>query len=171
MAAFDLLLRVVDGAASTDVVLEVPAAITWNLVRGEVCRAVGLDERTPLYLSGRRIEPSLVVGLPPLLTGLTLTTERSAATDAVDFAGTTGGPLQVCCVAGPDAGRAVAVLRDAVVIGRDPACDLSVADARLSWRHAEVTMTAAGPVVNDLGSRNGVTVNGVPANPSFVAIQ
>jgi predicted component of type VI protein secretion system len=50
-----------------------------------------------------------------------------------------------------------------LVVGRDPACDVSHDDSLLSRRHAEF-MTAGDEVtVRDLGSRNGVFVNGTRA--------
>ena len=52
------------------------------------------------------------------------------------------------------------VIRDKMTIGRDPACDISDADPRLSRRHAEFLMTPRGLMVRDLESRNGVRVNG-----------
>ena len=52
------------------------------------------------------------------------------------------------------------VIRDKMTIGRDPACDISDADPRLSRRHAEFLMTPRGLMVRDLDSRNGVRVNG-----------
>jgi FHA domain len=47
-----------------------------------------------------------------------------------------------------------------MTVGRDPSCDLSDADPRLSRRHAEFNITPRGLVVKDLESRNGVRVNG-----------
>jgi hypothetical protein len=52
------------------------------------------------------------------------------------------------------------VVRDRLVVGRDPSCDVSDADPRLSRRHAEFLMTPRGLVVRDLESRNGVRLNG-----------
>jgi hypothetical protein len=52
------------------------------------------------------------------------------------------------------------VLRDRMIVGRDPACDVSDADPRLSRRHAEFLLTPQGLLVRDLESRNGVRVNG-----------
>lgn len=50
-----------------------------------------------------------------------------------------------------------------LVVGRDPSCDVSHDDSLLSRRHAEF-MTAGDEVtVRDLGSRNGVFVNGARA--------
>ena len=52
------------------------------------------------------------------------------------------------------------VLRERMTVGRDPGCDISDGDPRLSRRHAEFLATASGLVVRDLESRNGVRVNG-----------
>jgi predicted component of type VI protein secretion system len=49
-----------------------------------------------------------------------------------------------------------------MVVGRDPECEISSGDPRLSRRHAELRETPTGVVVRDLGSRNGVRVNGTP---------
>ena len=50
----------------------------------------------------------------------------------------------------------------AVTLGRATANEISLPDNSLSRRHAEFTATAAGVQLRDLGSRNGVKVNGVP---------
>lgn len=47
-----------------------------------------------------------------------------------------------------------------LVVGRSASCDISANDERLSRRHAEFDATGARPVVRDLGSSNGVKVNG-----------
>lgn len=52
------------------------------------------------------------------------------------------------------------LLVERLVIGRDPACDISVDDGLLSRRHAEFVAAASTVTVRDLGSRNGVFVNG-----------
>ena len=52
------------------------------------------------------------------------------------------------------------VVRDRLTVGRDPSCDVSDADPRLSRKHAEFQVTPKGIVVRDLDSRNGVRVNG-----------
>ena len=49
-----------------------------------------------------------------------------------------------------------------MVVGRDPECEISSSDPRLSRRHAEFRATPSGVVVRDLGSRNGVRVNNTP---------
>ncbi|TDO37475.1 protein kinase domain-containing protein [Paractinoplanes brasiliensis] len=53
-----------------------------------------------------------------------------------------------------------------VVLGRDPGCDVRVADdrRRVSRRHCRLTIRPAEVTVRDLGSRNGTYVNGVRAD-------
>jgi pSer/pThr/pTyr-binding forkhead associated (FHA) protein len=53
------------------------------------------------------------------------------------------------------------VLVDTLVVGRDPACDISDHnDPLLSRRHAAFSAAAREVQVRDLGSRNGILVNG-----------
>jgi pSer/pThr/pTyr-binding forkhead associated (FHA) protein len=52
------------------------------------------------------------------------------------------------------------LVRERITVGRDPGCDLSDADPRLSRKHAEFLATADGLVIRDLDSRNGIRVNG-----------
>ncbi len=51
-------------------------------------------------------------------------------------------------------------LTDAMVVGRDPACDLVLEDRLLSRRHARLSIEQAHVEVVDLGSANGTYVNG-----------
>jgi hypothetical protein len=54
------------------------------------------------------------------------------------------------------------VLVGSLIVGREPTCDISDSvDPLLSRRHAEFTSTATEVTVRDLGSRNGILVNGV----------
>lgn len=53
------------------------------------------------------------------------------------------------------------VLVDALIVGRDPACDISEHnDPLMSRRHAAFSADATQATVKDLGSRNGILVNG-----------
>jgi FHA domain-containing protein len=61
------------------------------------------------------------------------------------------------------------VVRDRLTVGRDPSCDVSDADPRLSRRHAEFQLTPKGIVVRDLDSRNGVRVNGRNVHETLLA--
>ena len=48
-----------------------------------------------------------------------------------------------------------------MVVGRDPMCEISDDDSLLSRRHAEFVVGGVDVLVRDLGSRNGVYVNGL----------
>lgn len=53
------------------------------------------------------------------------------------------------------------VLVDTLIVGRDPGCDISEHnDPLMSRRHAAFSADAKHAVVKDLGSRNGILVNG-----------
>ena len=51
-----------------------------------------------------------------------------------------------------------------VIIGRSPDCHITIEDPLVSRRHAKLTITEAGPAIEDLGSRNGVRINGKRAD-------
>jgi pSer/pThr/pTyr-binding forkhead associated (FHA) protein len=57
-------------------------------------------------------------------------------------------------------GEREVLLVDSLSVGRDPRCDVSAADPLLSRRHAEFVVSGPRVVVRDLGSRNGILVNG-----------
>jgi pSer/pThr/pTyr-binding forkhead associated (FHA) protein len=61
-------------------------------------------------------------------------------------------------VEGPEAGRQIE-LQGPVVLGRDHSADVVLEDGQISRRHARVTPSAAGIVVEDLESTNGTFVN------------
>jgi pSer/pThr/pTyr-binding forkhead associated (FHA) protein len=48
-----------------------------------------------------------------------------------------------------------------VTVGRDPGCEISVADPLLSRHHAEFVESSSGVLVRDLHSQNGIKVNNV----------
>lgn len=49
----------------------------------------------------------------------------------------------------------------ALVLGREPGCDVCIDDPVASRRHARLTVREGSVWIEDLGSRNGVSVNGV----------
>lgn len=50
--------------------------------------------------------------------------------------------------------------RAATLIGRSPDCDVTIEDPLVSRQHARIAVDEDGATVEDLGSRNGVKVNG-----------
>jgi pSer/pThr/pTyr-binding forkhead associated (FHA) protein len=67
--------------------------------------------------------------------------------------------LRLDITEGPAAGRVVP-LETAVVIGRSSEADVVIDDDHASRRHASVTPSGSGALVEDLGSTNGTFVNG-----------
>ncbi|MCW3014393.1 MAG: hypothetical protein JWO02_1485 [Solirubrobacterales bacterium] len=63
-------------------------------------------------------------------------------------------------------GKRMPVPAEGAVIGRSRECDIVLADANISRRHAELRWTGGPPspgwTINDMGSTNGVRVNGRP---------
>ncbi len=57
------------------------------------------------------------------------------------------------------------VIRDSetLEVGRDLGCSLVLEDPRVSRRHARLEWTGTGWTLEDLGSKNGTTLNGLPA--------
>jgi hypothetical protein len=60
----------------------------------------------------------------------------------------------------PD-GRRVELREDGAVIGRLPDCAIALSDPQVSRRHAEIRRDERGYRIVDLGSTNGVLVNGI----------
>ena len=50
-----------------------------------------------------------------------------------------------------------------VVVGRDPECDVVLDDDRISRRHALLAGNGSGWSVTDLGSKNGLMIDGAPS--------
>ena len=53
--------------------------------------------------------------------------------------------------------RSFPLQEETVTIGRDPACDISIDEPVVSWRHARLEQVAGGYQIIDLGSSNGLT--------------
>lgn len=81
----------------------------------------------------------------------------------LDDPATASGPahaLRATVCLGPDAGKTFSEGKSLVVVGRGEAVDIRLADPAVSQFHVELHATAAGIVVRDLGSRNGVWYSG-----------
>ena len=63
-------------------------------------------------------------------------------------------------VSGPTAGHEFPLEVDQLTIGRGPGVDLAIQDTAMSRQHASIAFTRDGFRVQDLGSTNGVLVNG-----------
>jgi hypothetical protein len=63
-------------------------------------------------------------------------------------------------------GRRLSVGKSGAVIGRSRDCDIVLSDSNVSRRHAEIELGDQGWTVRDLGSTNGILVNGRRAEGS-----
>ena len=70
-----------------------------------------------------------------------------------------GTPMPLRLVA-LDEGSDIALDRAMVVVGRHPLCDVRLDSLRISRHHCCVTPEAEGVSVRDLGSTNGIRING-----------
>jgi signal transduction histidine kinase/pSer/pThr/pTyr-binding forkhead associated (FHA) protein len=77
---------------------------------------------------------------------------------------------ELIIIKGPKEGQAYALQGEEVVIGRDPTCELSIDDGTLSRKHAKIVLNAHGLALEDLGSANGVLVNGVRVKKSALRV-
>ncbi|MDZ7728133.1 MAG: FhaA domain-containing protein [Dehalococcoidia bacterium] len=65
-------------------------------------------------------------------------------------------------------GERIPVLHVPFLIGRNPANDLVLASMTISRHHAEISTSARGLIIRDLGSVNGIVVDGRPAQVATV---
>ena len=68
------------------------------------------------------------------------------------------GELSFEIVEGPDAGRVVPLV-GSLVIGSDPAVEITLADSHVEAQHSRVTASGDGALVEDLGDPGGTFVN------------
>jgi S-DNA-T family DNA segregation ATPase FtsK/SpoIIIE len=113
-----------------------------------------------LVVDGRPVPDEAAVGGPPLLDGVSLVTAGTPASEVVEPTGPA--TLELVVVGGPDAGRARPLRPPGFDVGRRPGAGMRLEDPALSRVHARVEVDAAGVVVRDLGSTNGVRVDGTP---------
>ncbi len=55
-------------------------------------------------------------------------------------------------------------IKETIIVGREPDCNIVVADRQVSRHHACFRVTPEGVTVEDLGSKNGTHVNGISIN-------
>jgi diguanylate cyclase (GGDEF)-like protein len=110
-------------------------------------------------------EPARSVPLPSQDTGTSPTEDKMVA-----------GPVAVCdrptltMITGFEAGAILTLDRDETLLGRAPECQVHVDDLGTSRRHARILRGADGSfTLEDLSSRNGTTVHGVPVRKHALA--
>jgi len=78
-------------------------------------------------------------------------------------------PACLILIRGTPQGHRYFITQDEMIIGRDPAADISIADQSISRKHAKVTQEGAVVKIEDLGSANGTAINGKKLEPGHVA--
>lgn len=141
-----------------DVVIDAPTGATLGDIRGELAAALDLDTGLEWWSGRRLLVPSAALGATGLRDGDVVTVGRPGEDAQPDVT------LHLAAVSGPAAGATAGLSRGVHVVGRDPGCDLVLADPDVSRRHAAVTVTAVGITVRDLDSRNGTTLEGEPVD-------
>lgn len=89
------------------------------------------------------------------------TDARAISSDTAVRLGVQGSGAELVVI--DDEGKAIeriSVTRTPVVIGRMSACDVVLADANVSRRHAELRREGSTWIIEDLGSTNGTLVDG-----------
>jgi len=69
---------------------------------------------------------------------------------------------------GPDGGQRLDPLSEHTIIGRDPWCDLVMADPRVSRQHCEIIVDRESVRVRDLGSSNGTLLGDTQVVEAYV---
>ncbi len=67
---------------------------------------------------------------------------------------------RLVCLTGEKRGKAYPLKIDRVVIGRSPHCHITVDDKKASREHVEIVRIKNNFIISDLGSQNGIFVNG-----------
>lgn len=131
--------------------IDAPIAEVLAAVEAAVGAAVGLP--APSWSGDRPLAGSL--GESGLRVGAVLDGDAPGAPEPG------GGVLCLQVVGGPAAGRCMALDRGVITIGRDPSCDLVLADPDVSRRHAAIEVSGS-VTLRDLGSTNRTYLDGEP---------
>ncbi len=146
-------------ARAEDVVVRWSGVVTAHALRDALSAHLGAPVPGLLH-GGAPLGDDALVGRPPLLDGCSVAVGRGGT------AGSAGaGPpalLTLVAVGGPDAGRAAPLRPPGLDVGRGERADLVLADPSLSRLHCRLEVGPDGVHVVDLGSTNGVMVDGEP---------
>lgn len=71
-----------------------------------------------------------------------------------------GQSFQLVVRSGPTPGKVYPIMKQDIIIGRDPNSDILINDAEVSRHHASIKSQPEGYMIEDLGSTNGTVING-----------
>jgi hypothetical protein len=89
--------------------------------------------------------------------------ERRAPASQMGDAGGTRASLELV----DQAGQRISLPNQAI-IGRMPGCDIQLDDPSVSRRHARISRATSGWLIEDLGSTNGIMVNGASVDREYL---
>ncbi|MBI2898901.1 MAG: FHA domain-containing protein [Planctomycetes bacterium] len=130
--------------------------------RGESWYLKDLGSSTGTLVGGKRVAEARLSPLDTITAGETTFQYMVRMVDTTD----TSRKVKVSVVEAPAAAPTapvvprIALSKDRVVLGRGAECDVVLSSPVVSRAHAAITKEPGGPVVEDLGSANGVFVNG-----------
>ncbi len=151
-ARADVVVRAPDGACLADVCHHLLAAVLPAGATGQ------------LSSEGVALEPTALLGVPPLVQGALLQVDAPPAPAAL------AGLVELRVVGGPAAGGLHRLSSGEVVVGRDAAAGVRLDDADVSRAHCRLRLTHDGAEVVDLGSTNGTCIEGAPIGADPVAL-
>lgn len=149
-----LAVRLPDGLEQVEV--RALRSADWGSVRPQLCAALGLDPGTEFFHGPEPVTADMQLGMPPLLHGAVLALAAEAAATPADTA-----PVHLVVIAGPAAGRTIAVRNETITVGRHAHCTFRLSDPALSRHHFSIRPTADGVLIADPGSTNGVSIDGM----------
>ena len=129
------------------------ALAAYRSARSVLIEDLGIEPGAEL----RDLEQAILVQSPELDLGRATLKRELYATFRADVPSTAGRVVL------PD-GQSVSLADGVTQIGRDPAAHVHLVDSRVSRQHAQIECVHGIAVLRDLGSTNGTTVNGEPAN-------
>lgn len=135
------------------------ALAVYRSARDLLVDELGIEPGTAL----RDLEGAILRQDPSLLSSA-----GHAAADDVLAATFRSGPLDRGHIRRPD-GQVIVLLEGDTIVGRQPDAEVRLDDSRVSRRHARIECVGDRYRVFDLGSTNGTTVNGEPADGQELA--
>ncbi|MCC7423516.1 MAG: protein kinase [Planctomycetaceae bacterium] len=108
----------------------------------------------------KRNRPSTVIRPGP-----SAASPSMAAEPGLQTLGSTCPPMALFPI---DGGTAIPLVGEQMVVGRDARCDIVVAAPRVSGRHCELRREGGWWRIVDLGSKNGVQINGIPVSDQLL---
>jgi DNA-binding SARP family transcriptional activator len=126
------------------------ALAAYQAARSVLVEELGIEPSAEL----RELEQQILAQSP------SLNTVRSQSVDALGETFRAGERSPLGRIELPD-GQAVLLIDGITLIGRDPAAAVRLVDNRVSRRHAQIDTSSGRPVLRDLASTNGTTLNGV----------